>query len=90
VREERHQLLDDIRRLASGLVDSADAAVARLPRLELAQPEDEMVGDETEDGTTPPTVATKQSAPATAAVGAPAVGFDEDGDKESPPVSPSG
>jgi cell division septum initiation protein DivIVA len=70
---ERRQLLDDIRRLAGGLVDVADAAGARLPHLEPAQQEEEAVVDEAGDGTKPPA----------AAVGAPPVGFDEN-DKGSP------
>jgi DivIVA domain-containing protein len=41
--KERHELLDDIRAMASGLVDLANAATARLPRREAAEPEEEML-----------------------------------------------
>ena len=76
--EERRRLLDDIRRLAGGLADLADAAVARLPRPEPVPPEEETVGDEAGDGTKPLAAASDESARAAAAVGAPPIGFDED------------
>ena len=52
--KERRELLGDIRGMAGGLVDVANAAAARFPRGEPARPEEEMLepeaGDETEPG----------------------------------------
>jgi DivIVA domain-containing protein len=50
VRKERRQLLDEIRGLASGLIDLADAAAVREP----AEPEEEMPEPEAGDQTEPP------------------------------------
>src|SRR6266581_65492 len=44
--KERRELLDDIRGMASGLVDSDDAAAARFPSREPAEPEEEMLEPE--------------------------------------------
>jgi cell division septum initiation protein DivIVA len=85
---ERRQLLDDIRKLAGGLGDLADAAVARLPRLEPEPTEEEAVG-EAGDGTKMSAEASDESVRAAAAIGAPAVEFDENDGNGSPPVSPS-
>jgi DivIVA domain-containing protein len=87
---ERSRLLDDIRGLAGGLVDLADAAAARLLRLKPDEVAEETMGDEAEDGTTPSAAATEESARATASVGAQAspVGFEENDGKDSPPVLP--
>jgi DivIVA domain-containing protein len=87
--EERRRLLDDIRGLAGGLVDLADAAAARLLRLKPDEPAEETMGDEAEDGTKPSAAATEESARSTAAVGVQAspVGFEENDDKDSPPLS---
>jgi DivIVA domain-containing protein len=50
--KERHELLDDIRRMAGGLLDSANAAAARIQRSEPAGPQEETpefdAGDEIE------------------------------------------
>ena len=53
--KERRELLDDIRAMASGLVDLADAAAARMPPQERAEPEAETLepeGTEAESGIT--------------------------------------
>jgi hypothetical protein len=57
--KERHELLEDIRRMASGLVDLTNAAAARIQRSEAAEPQEEPseadAGDEIEQqGATPP------------------------------------
>jgi DivIVA domain-containing protein len=50
--KERHELLEDIRRMAGGLLDSANAAAARIQRSEPAGPQEETpefdAGDEIE------------------------------------------
>jgi DivIVA domain-containing protein len=76
--KERRELLDEIRGMAGGLVDLANAAAARFPRREPAGPEEEMLEPEAGDETEPPGVATDESARAM-----PAVGSHEDGDDES-------
>jgi DivIVA domain-containing protein len=87
--EQRRRLLDDIRGLAGGLVDLVDAASARLPGLDRAQPEGETKRDESGDGTAPPDFGSDQSTRATAVAVTP-VESDENGGNGSPPVSPSG
>jgi DivIVA domain-containing protein len=64
VRKERRQLLDEIRALASGLINLADAAAARAP----AEPEEEMPESEAGDQTERPEVATDESTQAMPAV----------------------
>jgi DivIVA domain-containing protein len=76
--KERRELLDDIRGMAGGLVDLANAAAARFPRREPAVPEEEMLEPEAGDETESPGVATDESTRAM-----PAVGSHEDGDDES-------
>jgi DivIVA domain-containing protein len=93
--EERRQLLDDIRSLAGGLGDLADAAGARLPHLQPDEsaedePAEETLGDEAEDETKPSAAATEESARAQAAVGAPTIGSDVDDRIDSPALPPSG
>ena len=56
--KERHELLEDIRRMAGGLVDLTNAAAARIQRSEPAEPQEELpepgAGDEIEArGATP-------------------------------------
>jgi len=50
--KERHELLEDIRRMAAGLVDLTNAAAARIQRSEVAEPQEEQLepdaGDEIE------------------------------------------
>jgi DivIVA domain-containing protein len=58
--KERRELLDDIRGMASGLVDSAAAAAARFPSREPAGPEEEMQEPQAGDETEPPGVATDE------------------------------
>jgi DivIVA domain-containing protein len=52
--KERHELLEDIRRMAAGLVELANAAAARIQRSEPAGPQEETpefdAGDEIEPG----------------------------------------
>jgi DivIVA domain-containing protein len=74
--KERRELLDDIRGMAGGLVDLANAAAARFPRREPG-PEEELLEPEAGDETESPGVATDESARAM-----PAVGSHEDGDDE--------
>jgi DivIVA domain-containing protein len=88
--EERRRLVDDIRGLAGGLVDLVDAASARLPGLDRAQPEGETTRDESGDGTAPPDFGSDQSTRAATAVAVTPVESDENGGNASPPVSPSG
>jgi DivIVA domain-containing protein len=85
---DRRALLDDLRRLATSLVDLADAAAARFPRLEPAQPQDEMLKHDARDGTDPSAITTNQSAPTAAAIGSAAVRPHEHrSNTESPSVS---
>jgi hypothetical protein len=67
--KERRELLEDIRAMASGLVDSADAAAARFPSHEPAGPEAEMQERQARDETEPPGVAADESTRAMPAVG---------------------
>ncbi len=76
--KQRRELLEDIRRMAGGLVDVADAAAVRFPRHEPAGPEEEMLEPEAGDETEPRGVAA--DAPAQAM---PAVGTREGRDDES-------
>jgi DivIVA domain-containing protein len=64
--KERHELLEDIRRMANGLVDLTNAAAARIQRSESAAQEEEVLeaGDEIEPGG----IARDESARATPAV----------------------
>ena len=66
--KERRELLDDIRGMASGLVDSADAAAARFPSRRPAGPEEEMQEPQAGDETEPPGVATDEPTRAMPAV----------------------
>jgi DivIVA domain-containing protein len=79
--KERRELLEDIRRMASGLVDSADAAVARFPSRGPAGPEEEMQEPQAADETEPPGVATDESTRAMPAVGSHEHGHDESRDE---------
>jgi DivIVA domain-containing protein len=85
--EERRRLLDDLRGLGGRLVELADAAAARLPRLEPAQSEDDTVRCDAGDPTAPPAVELDQSDATPVAVGAPQVGSDENNGDGPPPVS---
>jgi DivIVA domain-containing protein len=49
--KERRELLDDMRGMTSGLVDLTNAAAARFPRGEPAEPEEEMLAPEAGDKT---------------------------------------
>jgi DivIVA domain-containing protein len=77
VRKERRQLLNEIRGLASGLIDLADAAAAREP----AEPEEEMLEPEAGDQTEPPGDATDESTRAMPAVESREGGGDETRDE---------
>ncbi len=74
--QERRELLEDIRGIASGLVDSADAAAARLPSRGSAGPKEEMQEPQAGAETGPPGVATDESTRAMPAAGS---HEDEDG-----------
>ena len=76
--KERGELLDDIRGMASSLVDSAAAAAARFPTQEPAGPEAEMQEHQAGAETEPRGVATDESTRAM-----PVVGPHEGGDDES-------
>jgi DivIVA domain-containing protein len=57
--KERHELLEDIRRMAAGLVDLTNAAAARIQRGETPEPQEEAPEPDTADeieprGSTPP------------------------------------
>ena len=67
--KERRELLDDIRGMASGLVDSADAAAARFPIRQPPGPKEEMQEPQAGDETEPPAVATDDSTRAMPVVG---------------------
>jgi hypothetical protein len=75
--KERGELLEDIRGMASGLVDSAAAAAARFPNQGSAGPEEEMQKSQAGDETEPPGVATDESTRAMRAVGSHEGGHDE-------------
>jgi DivIVA domain-containing protein len=75
--KERGELLEDIRRMAGGLVDVATAAAARIQRREPAGPEEAMVESEVEDEPEPREVATDESARAMPAVESHDGGVDE-------------
>ena len=62
--KQRRGLLDDIRRMAGGLVDVADAAAARIQRREPAGPEELTLEPEVGDETEPRRVETDESIPA--------------------------
>jgi DivIVA domain-containing protein len=76
--KQRRELLDDIRRMAGGLVDLAEAAAARVQRREPAGPEEVTLEPEAGDATESRGVATNESTPAGRAVLS-----QEDGDDES-------
>jgi len=76
--KQRRELLDDIRGMASSLVDAASAAAGRFPRQEPTGPEKEMLRPEADAETEPAAIPTDQSGPAP-----PAVGSDEAGNDES-------
>jgi DivIVA domain-containing protein len=86
---DRRKLLDDVRRLASSLVDLADAAAARFPRLEPPKPDEQVVEHEAGDDSWA-ALATDQSAQTSVAMGSAAVGSDDGVDNERPPVSSGG
>jgi DivIVA domain-containing protein len=65
---ERHELLEDIRRMAGGLVDLANAAAARIQGGEPAGQEGEVLEPEAGDEIEPREVATDESARAMPAV----------------------
>ena len=67
--KERGELLEDVRRMAGGLVDLANAAAARIQRREPAGPEEEMLEPEAGDERASREVATDESGQATPAVG---------------------
>ncbi len=73
--KQRRELLEDIRGMAGGLVDLADAAVARFPRREPVEPEEDMLESEATDETELLEVATDESGQAM-----PAAGSGEGGD----------
>jgi DivIVA domain-containing protein len=77
LRNERRDLLEDVRRIASGLVDLANAAAARVPVPEATEPEEETHPPEAEDARESATVATDESATAVPAVGPQDGGDDE-------------
>jgi len=66
--KERRELLDDIRRMAGGLVDLADAAARRFPRQGPSGPEEQKLEPEAGDETESRGVATDESAHAVPAV----------------------
>src|SRR6266550_2890534 len=72
--KQRRELLDDIRGMASSLVDAANAAAGRFPRQEPTGPEEQMLRPEADAETEPAGIPTDQSAPAL-----PAAGSDEGG-----------
>jgi DivIVA domain-containing protein len=74
--KQRRELLDDIRRMAGGLVDVADAAADRIQRREPAGPEEVTPEPEAGDATESRGVATNESTPAGRAVRS-----QEDGDE---------
>ncbi len=80
---ERHQLLDDISGMASGLVDLATAAAARFPGREPADAEEGMPESEPGDETVTSGVATDTSTPSIPAVASREGGDDESRDEES-------
>jgi DivIVA domain-containing protein len=61
--KERHELLEDIRRMAAGLVDLTNAAAARIQRSEPAGPQEEMLEFDAGDEIEPRGGATDESAP---------------------------
>jgi DivIVA domain-containing protein len=60
--KERHELLEDIRRMAGGLVDLANTATARIQRTEAAGPEEETLESDAGDEIEPRGGATDESA----------------------------
>jgi DivIVA domain-containing protein len=75
---QRRELLDDLRAMAAGLVDLADAAAARIQRREPTGPAEGTLEPEAGDETEPRGVATDESTPPMRAVRS-----QEDGDDES-------
>lgn len=55
--KERHELLEDIRRMAAGLVDLTEAAAARIQRGGLAEPQEDLPEPDTADEIEPRGVA---------------------------------
>jgi DivIVA domain-containing protein len=76
--QQRRELLDDIRGMASSLVDAANAAAGRFTREEPTGPEEELLRPEADAETEPAAIPPDQSAPAL-----PAVGSDEGGNNQS-------
>jgi F0F1-type ATP synthase membrane subunit b/b' len=60
--KERHELLEDIRRMAGGLLDSANAAAARIQRSEPAGPQEETPEFDAGDEIEPRSAATERPA----------------------------
>ncbi len=79
--KERRELLDDIRGMASGLVDLANAAAARFPSRGPADPEEEILEPEAGAETEPRGVATDESTRPMPAVGSHEGGHDESRDE---------
>src|SRR6266516_2674318 len=75
---KRRELLDDIRGMAGGLVDAADAAADRIPRQEPTELEEEIRWPEAEAEAEPAEIPTEESAPAM-----PEVASEEGGNHES-------
>jgi DivIVA domain-containing protein len=67
--KERHELLEDIRRMAGALVDLTNAAAARIQRREPAGPEEEMPEPDAGADSEPQEVATDEPTRAMPAVG---------------------
>ena len=87
--KERDELLEDIRRMAGGLVNLANAATARIQHHEPARPEEEMLEPEAGDERASREVATDESAQVTPAVGS-QEGEDHESRKESTERTASG
>jgi DivIVA domain-containing protein len=66
--KERHVLLEDIRRMAAGLVDVTNAAAARIQPSEPAEPQEPDTGDDIEPrGATPPSDESREAVTETTA-----------------------
>jgi DivIVA domain-containing protein len=83
--KQRRELLDDIRGMASSLVDAANAAAGRFPRQQPTGPEEEMPRPEADAATEPAGIPTDQSTPARPAAGSNEGGNDESRDNVATP-----